>query len=807
MNYAVYDPFTFASSASLSFSHPSLVRKRSSLDEDRRDRDSMRPSKRARPTLRPRRRSRSSACKTSDWSLQPVIATPTSQRPLLIPHVFRLSEQGGLFHSQDDIRMLPAQLIHFNCDVRMASPEPVAAPMEVDDTVMTIQSTPQVTTLQPPAPLVPAPVAVAPIQSSVSAPAPAASSPAASSPPVTAAKFWARWNAHCTAAGPSRWAAVPHENDAASQPPALAVVPPPAPVAVAHPQSVSASAPAASAAPSPVSAAEFWVRWNARCTAAGPSRWAAYLDEEDGNHDAGEVDAIIETPQDKGKAREVVPDLVLTPASPPPLSPALVQGANPFLLSVPLTPFATASQECGAGPSGWAAKDDEEGTGASVSMGTARRTAAADGGSSARSSGWQKTRARKIKENHAPDAGSQAGAPATGHRQRVPLANVVNVDRRSSSPRSASTTPPVIKSPVVVSAPPPSAPPPGPSIRVPQPLTSPWLVPPAADPASPDVVPPRAGNGLFDNMPPFDRQPRRASTCRDRRFLVPSRRQSFMEACAARPAFTPGAGGSIPRHVKKAPVPEAEAAVAVESIKEDSDVALTPKEAVVSDTHVPKHGVEIFFIIIIYPWARSRPLLHVDRPGLTLYYMALDADLLLVSAPHSLRGVLDIDSNLEDFVLVHYTPALDAENACWNDYYLGLSLPGPHWLCTHAIFPPPTFFTSQLRRSSWLVSARNPLPSIPSPPAHFWPPDRHHLLPGPCDTFLLPLSSLWMSLSLLVLRAFPSGPLALLLAYGPPAIPSSSLASLFGTYTILSSFIPRASPARPLARLLSMAHL
>ncbi|KAJ7490741.1 hypothetical protein FB451DRAFT_1389507 [Mycena latifolia] len=683
MNYAVYDPFTFASSASLSFSHPSLVRKRSSLDEDRRDRDSMRPSKRARPTLRPRRRSRSSACKTSDWSLQPVIATPTSQRPLLIPHVFRLSEQGGLFHSQDDIRMLPAQLIHFNCDVRMASPEPVAAPMEVDDTVMTIQSTPQVTTLQPPAPLVPAPVAVAPIQSSVSAPAPAASSPAASSPPVTAAKFWARWNAHCTAAGPSRWAAVPHENDAASQPPALAVVPPPAPVAVAHPQSVSASAPAASAAPSPVSAAEFWVRWNARCTAAGPSRWAAYLDEEDGNHDAGEVDAIIETPQDKGKAREVVPDLVLTPASPPPLSPALVQGANPFLLSVPLTPFATASQECGAGPSGWAAKDDEEGTGASVSMGTARRTAAADGGSSARSSGWQKTRARKIKENHAPDAGSQAGAPATGHRQRVPLANVVNVDRRSSSPRSASTTPPVIKSPVVVSAPPPSAPPPGPSIRVPQPLTSPWLVPPAADPASPDVVPPRAGNGLFDNMPPFDRQPRRASTYTDRRFLVPSRRQSFTEACAARPAFTPGVGGSVPRHVKKAPVPEAEAEVAVESIKEINE-PLTREEKNLNCTisMLDMWIFEIFFYYCLFtgpisPVASCRP----SRIHFVLYGLRRPTSCLPL--PHILYA------------------------ACSKNIYL-----------KDLFFDcPPTFFTSQLRRSSGFVlslSVRNPLPSVPS---------------------------------------------------------------------------------------------
>ncbi|KAJ7704926.1 hypothetical protein B0H17DRAFT_1193411 [Mycena rosella] len=54
---------------------------------------------------------------------------------------------------------------------------------------------------------------------------------------------------------------------------------------------------------------------------------------------------IVEPAKDKGEGREYIPQLVATPASPPPHSLPLLQGGNPFLFCVPVPPYAAVPDE------------------------------------------------------------------------------------------------------------------------------------------------------------------------------------------------------------------------------------------------------------------------------------------------------------------------------------------------------------------------------------------------------------------------------------------------------------------------------
>ncbi|KAJ7912907.1 hypothetical protein B0H13DRAFT_2326831 [Mycena leptocephala] len=157
---------------------------------------------------------------------------------------------------------------------------------------------------------------------------------------------------------------------------------------------------------------------------------------------------------DKGKARQVIPDLYETPPTPSLDSPALVQGANPFLLTVPLPWWVLCNEESSdnlPSTSGWAGVQDRTttsmglGTRATPARSTMKTRQGANGveRSLERASGPERTKKgrRRDKENVPPSAESQAVTTAPSRRKPLPLVNFVQPQDRRSRPRPVARAP------------------------------------------------------------------------------------------------------------------------------------------------------------------------------------------------------------------------------------------------------------------------------------------------------------------------------------------------------------------------------
>ncbi|KAJ7923756.1 hypothetical protein B0H13DRAFT_2316112 [Mycena leptocephala] len=411
MNYAIFDPFTS------SFSSSSLLRLLLILPQafsaSFEAEYEARPTKRARRSIRLRRRTYRSSSSTSSTSSTSSYLCAVDQRPLLIPPVPR-----GLHrHTFEDeaVYLTPVDDLHV-C--------PYVEDVQIDED-HPIPTTTAVNSVTPP---------------------PSHQSPSSPEPIYIEddIRGLASWNLDCVRIG---------RPELSEHAPSAAEHFPDAATADLVPATESDSRSTTVSQDRVVDDPSTWARRVGTSIDRRPGSIAALPSSNSTGvmapqERAGDDEDSDKPAPDKGKARQFIPDLYETPPTPSLDSPALFQGANPFLLTVPLPWWALCNEEYSdnlPSTSGWAGVQDRTTT----SMGPGTRATGAISYKGA--SGWQRgqrvvgarERAREDEEGEEARQGERAAFrwKSSGDDRPQPQEAVTARQLRGATGPSVSTSP------------------------------------------------------------------------------------------------------------------------------------------------------------------------------------------------------------------------------------------------------------------------------------------------------------------------------------------------------------------------------